>query len=67
MRSRKVSKCCCGEHGRRHEHGDLLAVHDGLERGADRDFGFAKADVAADQAIHGLGRFHVLLRFGDGA
>jgi hypothetical protein len=28
-----------------------------LERGADGDFGFAKADVAADQTIHRLGAF----------
>ena len=52
------------EHGRRHEHGDLFAVHHGLERGADGDFRFAKADVAANQAVHRLGFFHV--RFGLG-
>gem|GEM_PF-2882498 len=47
------------EDGGRHQHGDLLAVHHRLERGADGDLGLAVADVAADQAIHRLGRFHV--------
>ena len=36
-----------GEQRRRHEHGDLLAVLDRLERGADRHLGLAEADVAA--------------------
>ena len=35
------------EHRRRHEHGDLLAVHDGLVRRADGDLGLAEADIAA--------------------
>ena len=30
------------------------------ERGAHRDFGFAEADVAAHQAIHGLAGFHIV-------
>ncbi len=50
------------QHGRRHQHGDLLAVHHRFERGADGDLGFAVADVAADQAVHRLGAFHVGLR-----
>ena len=48
------------------EHGDLLVVADGLEGGAHGDFGLAVADVAAEQAIHGLGGFHVALDVGDG-
>ena len=50
-----------------HEHGDLLAVLHGLERGAHGDFGFAEAHVAADQAIHRHGLFHVGFHFVDGA
>ena len=44
------------EHGGRHEDGDLLAAHHRLERGADRDLGFAEADVAADEPIHRAAR-----------
>jgi hypothetical protein len=47
------------------QHGDLSAVHDRLERSADGDFGFAEADVAADQAIHRLWTFHVDLGIDD--
>ena len=36
------------QHGCRHEHGDLLAIQHRLECGANSDFGFAKAYVAAD-------------------
>ena len=50
-----------GQERRRHEHRDLLALHHGLEGRADRDLGLAEADVAADQAVHRLGLFHVLL------
>ncbi len=34
------------------EHGDLLAILHGFEGGAHGDFGFAVADVAAEQAVH---------------
>ena len=44
-----------GENGCWREHGDLLAVLHGFEGGAHGDFGFAVADVAAEQAIHGRG------------
>ena len=40
------------QHGRRREHGDLFAVHHRFERGANRDFGFAETDIAANQSIH---------------
>ena len=53
------------QHGRRHEHGDLLAVHDRLERRADRHLRLAEADVAADQAVHRPRRFHVALDVAD--
>ena len=48
------------------EHGDLLVVADGLECRAHGDFRLAVADVAAEQAVHGLGRFHVAHDVGDG-
>ncbi len=40
--------------GMRHleKHRDLLAVCHGDKRGAQRHFGFAEADIAANQAIH---------------
>ena len=48
-----------GEERRRHEHGDLLAFHHGLEGGPHRDLGLAEPDVAADQPVHRLGQHHV--------
>ena len=47
--------------GGRHQYGYLFAVGGGLEGGADSDLGLAEADVAADQAVHRHGLFHVLL------
>ena len=55
-----------GENGGGREHGDLLAILHGLEGGAHGDFGLAVADIAAEQAVHGLRRFHVGLDVGDG-
>ena len=54
------------EHGGGREHGDLLAILHGLEGGAHGDLGLAVADVAAEQAVHGLRGFHVGLDVGDG-
>ncbi len=48
-----------GEQRRRAEHGDLLAVGDGDERGPQRDLGLAEAHVAAHQPIHRLAGGHV--------
>ena len=45
-----------GQDGGRHQDGDLLAVVDRLERGADGQLGLAVADVAADEAVHRPGR-----------
>ena len=50
------------EHGGGREHGDLFAFHHGFERGANRDLGFAEADIAADQPIHRARLLHVALR-----
>ena len=47
------------EHRRRHQHGDLLAVHHRLEGRAHGDLRLAEADVAADQAVHRLAALHV--------
>ena len=49
------------EDGGRRQHGDLLAAHHRLERGAQRHLGLAEADVAADQPVHGTRRLHVRL------
>ena len=55
------------EQGRRDEHGDLLAVLDGLERCPDGDLGLAVADVAADEPVHGDRPLHVGLDLVDAA
>ena len=49
----------------RHQHGDLLAVLHGLERGPHRDLGLAVSDVTADQPVHRAGPFHVGFGVGD--
>ena len=51
----KLRWCCSARIVVGHQHGDLLAGVDRLERGADGDLGLAVADVAADQAVHRLG------------
>ncbi len=51
--------------GRGHD-GGLMAGGDGLEHGADRDGGFAGADVALEQAIHGCGAGEVAGDLADG-
>ena len=44
----------------------MLSVLYCLEGGAHGNFGFAVADVAAEEAVHGLGGFHIGLDVGDG-
>ena len=53
------------EHGRRRQDRYLFTVHDRFERGANRHLGFAKTDVAADQAIHRTRTFHIDLGIDD--
>ena len=48
------------------QHRDLLVVADGFECRAHGDFRLAVADVAAEQAVHGLRRFHVAGDVGNG-
>ena len=55
-----------GKNGRGAEHHDLAAGVHALKGRAQGDLGLAKAHVAAQQAVHGLGRLHVGLNVGDG-
>ncbi len=48
------------EQRRRHHDGNLQTVQRGNERSAHRDFCFAEADVAADQAVHRLARAEII-------
>ena len=52
----EMLKC---EDGSGRQHRDLLAVAERFESGAHDDFGLAVADIAAEQAVHGLRAFHV--------
>ena len=55
-----------GEDGGGHQDRDLLAVHHRLEGRAQGHFRLAIADIAANQAVHGLAGFHVILDRLDG-
>src|SRR5436305_1142898 len=55
------SKMLLGAHGGWHEDGDLFAVVDGFEGGADGQLGFAVAHVSANEPIHGPAPLHVVL------
>ena len=48
------------------ENRDLFSLHHRFEGRANRHFGFAETDVAADQPIHRTRLFHVALGIGDG-
>ena len=48
-----------GKQCRRHQYRDLATAGSRRERCAQRDFGLAEADVAADHAIHGTPGTHV--------
>ncbi len=54
------------QHGRRHQHSDLLSIGDCLKGCSQGNFGLAIADIAAQQAVHGAFGFHVLLDLSDG-
>ena len=53
------------QQGGRHDDRDLAAGHRGDKRGAQRDLGLAKTDIAADQPIHRPPRGHVGQGVGD--
>ena len=55
-----------GEDGGGHQHHRLLAGLGRLEGGAQRHLGLAVAHVAADEAVHGVRRLHVVLDLVDG-
>jgi len=48
-----------GQQGGGHEDGDLFGIEDSAHGGAHGDFGFAEADVAADEPFHGPRLLHV--------
>ena len=54
-----------GQNGRGAEHHDLAAGVHALKRRAQGNLGLAETHVAAQQAVHGLGRLHVGLDVGD--
>ena len=62
----KVLKCWRASKRRRHHHRDLLAGHRGDEGGAQRHFGLAEADIAADQPIHRTAGGEIVERRVDG-
>ena len=62
----EVLEVLAGEERGGGDDGDLHAGHGGDEGGAQRDLGLAEADVAADEAVHGLAGFEVLEDVGDG-
>ena len=54
-----------GKNSRGAEHHDLAAGVNALKGRAQGDLGLAETHVAAQQAVHGLGRLHVCLDVGD--
>ena len=54
------------EHGCWRQHGDLATIHHRFERGANRHFRFSETNIAANQAVHRPGTFHVDLCVDDG-
>ena len=55
-----------GQHRGGHQNGGLLAVQDALHNGPKGHLRFAVAHVAAEEAVHGPGLFHVLFDVGNG-
>jgi len=56
-----------GENFRGGHEGGLAVVFDGDDGGLERDDGFAAADVALEEAVHGRGLFEVGCDFGEDA
>ena len=55
------------EQGGRAQYGDLLAPGDSAEGSTQCDFRLAKADIAADQSVHGFAAAHVVDDSGNGS
>ena len=49
------------QYGGGNENGRLLSIHDAFHHGAQGNLSFAEAHIAAQQPVHGGGRFHVVL------
>ena len=62
----EVREMLLSQDGGRAQHHNLLLILRSGEGGAQRHLGFPEADVAAHQAIHGLGAAHIGLHVGDG-
>ena len=56
-----------GKDRRRHQHRHLFPPKHSLERRPNGDLGLTEADVAADEAVHRVREFHVLLDLSGGA
>ncbi len=55
------------EYCRGNKYCTLLSVRDTLKRGAQRNLGFAEADISAQQPVHREGLLHIVLDFIDTA
>ena len=54
------------QHGCGNQQSDLTSAHHGLEGRTDGHLGFAKSHVATQEAVHGLGLFHIPFYLGNG-
>ena len=62
----KILRVLLHQQGGGGEHGHLFAAHYRHKRGAQRDFGFAEADVAANQSVHRFALGEVFQHRADG-
>ena len=56
-----------GQQSGGYQHRHLLAVHRRNERGTQRDFGFTKTHIAANQSVHRFAALQVIDDGGDGS
>ena len=56
---RETEEMLLGKHGGRHQKRHLFAGDRAFERGPHCDLGFPVSDIAAEQAVHRAGGFHV--------
>ena len=57
----EVAVVLLGKNRGRSQERNLLTAHDGLECGPEGDLCLSIANIAADQAVHDMGTFHVVL------